>query len=197
MKDAARFWDCSTSIQRNVAEVLYRHQQRGIEHESSPRTDDGMWDQKNWLNIPGIFYTGDTDTCLTGRLWAPKNVLYDDLGREFIFRQPRDDQELIDVICAGMVDPFQAYGFDGHRRWTISLIRQWWKERQRLVEWIEKNANRVEWNQNEFFTQYQQMALSEFQFHLIHEAEQSLRTFAFFLDMGRCATDDDRLPDLE
>ena len=42
---------------------------------------------RNPLNIPGPIYGAETDTCLTGPLEAPENVLVDKNGQEFVFKQ--------------------------------------------------------------------------------------------------------------
>ncbi|MGA5817126.1 hypothetical protein ACPC54_04595 [Kitasatospora sp. NPDC094028] len=41
----------------------------------------GRWEDRLWLNVPGPFYGGGTDNCWTGRLSAPRHVLY---GGEFL-----------------------------------------------------------------------------------------------------------------
>ena len=196
--NSVAFWDFAASIPQSVSEVCRSHERCfGIKLEWQPRTDGGAWAKRNWRGVPGICYTGETDTCQTGRMEAPQNVLYDETGGEFIFRQPRSEEELRQVIYAGMVDPFDEYGFDGHRRWTVVSVRQWWKDRQRVVKWIEKYADYPEWHCHEYGKQQQPVALAEFQLHLHHELAYFLRTFNFFLDNGRCSKADDRLPDLD
>ena len=118
------------------------------------------------------------------------------MGGEFIFRQPRNEKELLETMYAGFCDPFQEYGFDGHRNWTLPLVQQWWKDRRRIFDWLEQHADHSEWQRADVVEQKQLLAVREFQLHLIHEAEHYLRTFAFFLGEGRCATNDDRLPDI-
>ena len=48
----------------------------------------GKFEERNPFNIPGPFYGGQTDTCETGPLEAPQNVMLDGEGQEFVFRQP-------------------------------------------------------------------------------------------------------------
>lgn len=44
----------------------------------------GVWEQRNWRNVPGPFYAGETDSTATGRLDAPDRIAYDDdLGGGF------------------------------------------------------------------------------------------------------------------
>ncbi len=122
---------------------------------------------------------------------------YDENGFEFIFRQPRNEKELLQTMNASLTDSFGEYGFDGHRTWTVSLVREWWKNRRRVAEWIEKFDDHSEWKQHEFAIQKQLFGLQEFKFHLIYESENYLRTFAFFLSEGRWASNGDYLPDLD
>ncbi|MGW1117850.1 hypothetical protein ACWD5B_12185 [Streptomyces tanashiensis] len=50
----------------------------------------GVWEQRNWRNVPGPFYAGETDSMAMGRLDAPGHIAYDDdlgggYGSEFIY----------------------------------------------------------------------------------------------------------------
>ena len=40
------------------------------------RSFGGRWEDRLWQNVPGPFYTGMSDNCWTGRLHAPRHVLY-------------------------------------------------------------------------------------------------------------------------
>ena len=120
---------------------------------------------------------------------APNNVLYDEDGREFIFRQPRNEPEVQNVVMAACVDPFQAYRFDGLLRWDIGSIQAWWHERRRLIEWIQQEIESPHFDQMD--------GLREFEYHLIYEAEHFLKSFIFVLDTGRLPTKNDRLPAID
>lgn len=191
MQTANTFWDFTHLIPQFVENVVCAHNERfGVANTYHPRTGDRIWEKRNWRGIPGICYTGETDTCLTGRIEAPDNVLYDEGGSEFIFRQPRNEAELKAVIRAGMVDPFDEYGFDGHRRWNLASIRDWWRQRQRIFNWIAGNGL------NPHLYAEQSDAMLDFQLYMVSGAERFLQSFAFFLDNGRHANGADRLPDL-
>ncbi|SEW22368.1 hypothetical protein SAMN05428988_3314 [Chitinophaga sp. YR573] len=97
-----------------------------------PYTDGSHWDEKHVLNFPGPIYTGVTDNCGTG-IEAPENVMFDHEGREFIYCQPKNYNQLAAVDTAGAVAPFQAYGFDGNKCWNYELVKSWWQNR---AEWI-------------------------------------------------------------
>ncbi|MBB4966326.1 hypothetical protein [Saccharothrix violaceirubra] len=64
--------------------------------------DNGeRWAREHWLNVPGPFYPGETDTCRTGRLSAPRHVLYGgEFPNEFVHRQPRTRDEVDRVVEA-------------------------------------------------------------------------------------------------
>src|SRR5262245_48586915 len=55
---------------------------------------------RNPLNIPGPIYGAETDTCLTGPFEAPRNVLVDKNGQEFVFKQAASTEELRDLLSA-------------------------------------------------------------------------------------------------
>ncbi|MCP3756433.1 ferredoxin [Streptomyces sp. TBY4] len=97
---------------------------------------DGLWEERNRLNVPGPFYGAMTDTCLTGRQLAPDLVLYDDVyGQEFVYRQPRDPGEVADLRAAASEEACNGYGHDGDLYWTPERLRDWWRERGQVREW--------------------------------------------------------------
>src|SRR5262249_23564321 len=99
----------------------------------------GRWNDLLWLNVPGPFWTGETNTCWTGRLHAPDHVLYG--GKyftEFGYRQPRTATQVAALADAAWEDRFGGYGCDGDDRWTPETFRAWWRERDRVVEHVEQ-----------------------------------------------------------
>jgi len=38
----------------------------------------GIWQNRDWRNVPGPFYGAQTDSCWTGREIAPRHILYED-----------------------------------------------------------------------------------------------------------------------
>lgn len=144
---------------------------------------EGIFSERNRFNIPGPFYCGQTDNCLTGRLEAPGNVMFDCHGYEFIYRQPTDHYELEDVVNAANVDPFGGYAADGNDHWTLSLICDWWNARDELL--AEADALR-KLNDN----------VDEWQAYLTGPAIEYLRQYAFFIEEGRLPEVRDRLPRL-
>jgi hypothetical protein len=136
--------------------------------------DFDYWTEKCPFNFPGPFYTGVTDNCATGGEEAPANVLYDSEGREYLFRQPRNWEELVCVMSAALVDPFDGYSCDGNLHWTYELCRQWWAGRDSLrhkladPEVIQNNEGRIR-----LYTDY-----------LDSDAEKDLRRYCYFLIHG-------------
>src|SRR4051794_11497368 len=56
------------------------------------------WELRAPHTVPGLVWTVESDTCMTGRSNAPRNVAYDDVGREFVYRQPANQAELVAVM---------------------------------------------------------------------------------------------------
>jgi hypothetical protein len=139
---------------------------------------------RNPLNIPGPFYGAETDTCETGTVEAPNNVLLDRSGQEFVFTQPRDEDELRDIISAAIRECFVGYGADGDDHWTLALIREWWRSRHDLLslssQAIGIPESKVRWQRI-----------------LYGEGEAYLRAYAFFVENRRLPTDNDTMPELE
>ncbi len=139
--------------------------------------------KRNPLNVPGPFYGADTDTCWTGPHEAPRNVLLDPNGQEFVFRQPADAAELRDVLSAALCECFCGYGADGDDNWTLPLIRDWWRTRfDRLApaEAARGDPGSVrQWHRL-----------------LSGKAEDYLRAYAFFVQERRLPADGDILPEV-
>lgn len=133
--DEPGYWDPMPEARRVVATWT------GEPHRSS--VGEGRWEEINWRNVPGPFYTGETDTCLTGPLAAPANVLNDEDGVEFVFRQPRDPAEVTAVLRAAWDEVLGGYAWDGDTRWTPEGVRAWWAQRGRVREWATGYAARI------------------------------------------------------
>lgn len=139
--------------------------------------------KRNPLNIPGPIYGAETDTCLTGPSEAPDNVLVDQSGQEFVFRQPASATEFRDLVCAAITECFIGYGADGDEHWRLSSIREWWRGRAAMVgevgeEWCNPTS------------------VASWRAALKGGAERYLQVYAFFVENGRVARADERLPEL-
>ena len=92
-----------------------------------------QFSKRNPLNIPGPIYGAQTDTCCTGPEEAADNVLLDNNGREFVFRQASNATEVRDLVAAARSECFTGYGADGDAHWRLSLIRDWWRNREEML----------------------------------------------------------------
>lgn len=94
------------------------------------------WDTRAFLTVPGPIWTVSSDTCATGRLSAPENVAYDHDYREFVFRQPRDEEELAAIMSADSEEVFGCYRFDGLNRWTSQSLAAWVEDKAVIVGYL-------------------------------------------------------------
>lgn len=140
--------------------------------------------EKNLLNIPGPIFGAETDTCTTGPAEAPRNVLLDQNGQEFVFKQPSNALEFRDVVSAALCECFQGYGANGDVHWRLSSIREWWQGRNEMGECIDERfgepASILQWRQG-----------------LAGAFEPYLRVYAFFVENGRVPSDGETLPVLD
>jgi hypothetical protein len=139
--------------------------------------------ERNPLNIPGPIYGAETDTCTTGPAEAPLNVLLDEAGQEFVFKQPSTAIEFRDVLSAALCECFHGYGADGDSNWRQSSIREWWQNRDEMFgclceEFCDPNSV-LRWREG-----------------LNGAFEPYLRVYAFFVENGRAPGNEDTLPSL-
>ena len=158
----------------------------------APEHYNGFLDQNHWIekhpfNFPGPFYTGQSDSCGTGDVEAPDNVMYDSNCFEYIFKQPSSFEELLSVFDAAAVGVFDSYSCNGNHFWTYNLCKEWWRRRHELIEQLntdevkKMNSDRV------------QLYLD----YLDSDAEVDLRRYCFFLENNYYpASDSVLLPDL-
>jgi hypothetical protein len=139
--------------------------------------------KRNPLNMPGPFYGAETDTCETGPMQAPSNVLMDRNGQEFVFKQPSDAVELRDIISAALCECFCGYGADGDEHWTVSLIREWWKSQDDLIA----HAGEVRGSPDGILLWRRMLA---------GEGDAYLRAYAFLVEEGRVPRSTEPLPEV-
>ncbi len=94
-----------------------------------------------WLNTPGPIYTTQTDNCGTGQPEALNNVGGDEDYYEFIFKQPFNEKELIEIKSSADVDPLGGYYIDGNKYWTNEKIIEWWEKIESIIDYM---VNRYE-----------------------------------------------------
>jgi hypothetical protein len=158
----------------------------------------GKWDERNWRNVPGPLYGAMTDNCWMGRLHAPRHILYGDdieYEQEFLYRQPRSGIELRDVIAGMEQDPCGGWACDGDGHWTPTLVRDWWRDRERLREWIV--AKHRIWGESPAAQEREAATgLMDYLTYLDGDLADHLRAYVHFLDHGRSPVAGDRLPTL-
>ncbi|WP_285641477.1 hypothetical protein [Lentzea sp. NBRC 102530] len=157
---------------------------------------DEKWVAKHWLNVPGPFYTGLTDNCWTGRLVAPRHVLYGGEHRnEFVYRQPKTPDEVENVWRAADDDPLDGYADDGDERWTPEAVRAWWHDRDKVVEHVTELI--AEWSTQSHPERVDAaQGGRDFLAYLAGDLEADLRAYVFRLDHGRDPAPGDVLPAL-
>jgi hypothetical protein len=183
------YWDA-----RREAELLrdtprwIAHRGRFLHCGSAETYLKGRWEDRNWRNVPGPFYGAETDTCRAGHTQAPANVLYDELGQEFICRQPRSSDEVRAVLDAAYQDPFDGYAWDGDDHWTPTAVREWWTDRARLVNWIDGRLRDPSERQSKASLI---AALLEFRAYVVGPLEADLQSYVTWLEERRRAVSAD------
>ncbi|MCC3768937.1 ferredoxin [Streptomyces sp. UNOC14_S4] len=164
--------------------------------EESRTAFRGRWEDRNRLDVPGPFYGGGTDTCWTGRLHAPRHVLYGGPHlTEYVYRQPRTPTETARLAEAAAEDPFQGYGCDGDARWTPATVREWWHDRGHVTRYL--SGMRSEWEAMDAArSQGLAAAARDFAAYLAGDLAQDLRVYLYWLEERRSPGPDDRLPEL-
>ncbi|MFE7855341.1 ferredoxin [Streptomyces sp. NPDC057403] len=154
----------------------------------------GRWPDRKWLNVPGPFYGAETDNCGTGRLHAPGLVLYEaDHFTEYVYRQPRTPDELRRLVDAAQAETLSGYGCDGDTHWTPAAVREWWRDRGRVKEYL--LSRRADWEADDAKAgQGVASAAEHYAAYLDGELAAHLRTYVFWLEERRSPTEADRLP---
>ncbi|HET9504329.1 MAG TPA: hypothetical protein VFO93_12375 [Hymenobacter sp.] len=148
--------------------------------------DTSHWPEINYLNFPGPFYTGNSDTCGTGEREAPDNVLLTDHAEEYIFRQPQNFTEFLCVLSAAAVEVLGSYSCDGNDRWTYQLCRAWWQGKAALIHRLSTPT----------FRKHNGSRVRLYLDYLNGPAETDLRKYCYFLENSRYPTAADPLPPL-
>ncbi|ARF76642.1 ferredoxin [Kitasatospora albolonga] len=156
----------------------------------------GKWADRLWLNVPGPFCGAGTDNCGTGRIHAPESVLYEgEHFTEYVYRQPRTAQELGQLVDAAEAEVFRAYACDGDDHWTPETVREWWRDRARVKEYL--TARRSAWEADDAQSgQGTAAAADDYAAYIDGELAAHLRVYLFWLHERRSPTAADRLPQL-
>lgn len=93
---------------------------------------------------------------------------------EFVMIQPRTKTELLQLWNASAVEVFGAYYCDGNKHWTVKEVKNWWFEKDDLLQHL-KDEELIKMNCHQE---------KRYQHYLEHLAEMDLRRYCFFLDNG-------------
>lgn len=165
--------------------------------EGEPETSfGGRWEDRLWLNVPGPFYTGTTDNCWTGRLHAPRHVLYGgEYFGEYVYRQPATTAEVLDLVVAAQEDPYCGYACDGDSRWTPEAVRSWWRDRGQVTAYLQSLL--PGWSASGRADEREAAGgLRDFAAYLTEGLASDLRKYLFRLEEGRYPTSSEPLPEL-
>jgi hypothetical protein len=170
----------------------------------------GVWEERNWRNVPGPFYAGETDSLAVGRLGAPGHISYDDghgggFGAEFIYRQPVNAAETEAVVEGCRIETYSGYNWDGDDHWTPAAVRDWWRGRARVRQWAVATAadwgggSHPEWGENghpRHLPHYHDAAQGQRDFvaYIDDGLEAYLRGYLFWLDQRREPAPGEALP---
>lgn len=165
--------------------------------EGEPETSfGGRWEDRLWLNVPGPFYTGIADNCWTGLLHAPRHVLYGgEYFGEYVYRQPTTTAEVLDLVTAAQEDPYRGYACDGDSRWTPEAVRNWWRDRGRVTEYLESLL--PGWSSSDRSDEREAAeGLRDFAAYITEGLGADLRKYLFRLEEGRYPKSSGPLPEL-
>lgn len=171
-----------------------------VTHEAYPADGDwrGLFVERHPLNVPGRFYAAETDTCCCGPVEAPRNVLHDDEGLEFVWRQPRSDAEVQAVIRAAGTDPCHGYGRNGDDHWTPQLIAEWWTELPARQEQVARVLSSPPGMGNPADNLLVDQARTEWvRYWASPQLLMDLRRYAFHQDEGRWPHPQEALPPVD
>ena len=153
------------------SEILPFRQSESIHNDF---LDNSYWNTKHPFNFPGPFYTGESDTCGTGDVEAPNNVMYDENTMEFIFKQPQTFEEFLGVVDAAAVEVLDGYSCDGNKFWSYARCKEWWQNRFDIISEMNKiEAKKVNGDKVGLFENYLKSA-----------GENDLKKYCYFLENG-------------
>jgi hypothetical protein len=173
--------DIDYFIRREV--LLFRNSGSQFNHF----LDYSHWADRHYLNFPGPFYTGESDTCGTGECEAPNNVLNDGPhAQEYVFRQPQNYTEFLCLVDAAAVEVFDSYSCDGNQYWTYKLCQEWWRGKSEIIRRLRTPAfQKCNGDRIQLYISY-----------LNSTAEIDLKKYCYFLENGAYPTNDKSLPPL-
>ncbi|MBR7839168.1 hypothetical protein KDL01_38250 [Actinospica durhamensis] len=164
--------------------------------EADRVTFSNPWPQLCPLNVPGPFYTGETDNCWTGRIHAPDHIMYGGTYfSEYVYRQPHDPAAVTAIAMAAFEDPFAGYGYDGDAHWSPQAVRTWWRDRDEVRQSVLATVSVLE-SEDGSASAEAALGARVYLDYLGGELEADLRRYLFRLDQGHYPVRGERLPEL-
>ncbi len=114
---------------------------------------------------------------------------------EYVYRQPRTPAETAQLVEAAECDPFLGYGCDGDAHWTPRAVREWWRDRGRIVQYLSDGMS--EWDDSDARAgQGVAAAVQDYESYMTGSLATDLRIYLYWLEEGRSPGHGDRLPEL-
>jgi hypothetical protein len=89
-----------------------------------------------------------------------------------------------------------GWACDGDDHWTTELVRDWWGDRARLDEWIDRKL--TEWAASENEQENEVLGgLRDYAPYVAGDLELTLRRYCFWLNERRSPVADELLPELQ
>ena len=167
-------------VDKSIAELIYQFDlneeiiNKYLDFGNDSDCADSAWNDRGELNFPGPFYTGESDTCGTGIIESPNNVIFNDYCMEFVMIQPRNKTELLQLWNAAAIEVFGSYYCDGNNHWTLEKVKNWWANKDDILNYLE-NEELIKMNCNQE---------KRYRHYLENYAEIDLRKYGFFLENG-------------
>lgn len=172
--------DIATIIRQEIVPL------RNPDSEFNDFLDNSHWQYIKYLNFPGPFYTGDSDTCGIGDAESPDNVLFTEHAEEYVFRQPQNFEEFLCVLDAASAEVLNSYSCDGNSHWTYRRCQEWWRGKTEIIKRLSTPGfQKTNGPRTQLYIDY-----------LNGAAETDLRKYCYFLENGRYPTNGESLPPL-
>jgi hypothetical protein len=114
---------------------------------------------------------------------------------EYVYRQPTTPAEVLKLVEAAQADPFYGYACDGDLRWTPESVRDWWRDRAHVAEYLESLL--PSWLGSDRSDEREAAdGMRDFAAYLADGLSADLRTYLFRLEEGRGPKRFETLPDL-
>ncbi|MFJ6769467.1 hypothetical protein ACIQOV_00555 [Kitasatospora sp. NPDC091257] len=114
---------------------------------------------------------------------------------EYVYRQPTTTAEVLNLVTAAQEDPYRGYACDGDSRWTPEAVRDWWRDRGRVTEYLESLL--PGWSSSDRSDEREAAeGLRDFAAYITEGLGADLRKYLFRLEEGHYPKSPGPLPEL-